>query len=84
MTRITAAALVATLMISGTATLASNDTVTPAMQAQVTEKLSQQGYEVRKIEHEDGALEVYAIKDGQKFELYLDGDLNVTRSKIKE
>lgn len=84
MTRITAAALVATLMISGTATLASNETVTPAMQAQVTEKLSQQGYEVRKIEHEDGALEVYAIKDGQKFELYLDGDLNVTRSKIKE
>ncbi|GJM03071.1 MAG: hypothetical protein DHS20C08_15720 [Rhodomicrobium sp.] len=37
----------------------------------VRSKLIGQGYDVRKIETEDGYLEVYAIKDGRKYELYL-------------
>ena len=34
--------------------------------------LTAQGYEVRKIETEDGKLEAYAMKDGKKFEIYVD------------
>ena len=50
----------------------------------MTEKLTQEGYEVRKIDREDGQIEVYALKDGAKVELYLDADLNVTRRKIDD
>lgn len=30
------------------------------------------GYDVRKIEAEDGQIEAYALKDGQRFEIYVD------------
>lgn len=47
---------------------------TAATHQAVRSKLMGQGYEVRKIESEDGLLEVYAVKDGQKYELYLKPD----------
>jgi len=34
--------------------------------------LTAQGYEVRKVKPEDGALEAYAVKDGKKYEIYVD------------
>lgn len=38
----------------------------------ITAKVVEQGYEVRKIKVEDGCYEAYAInKDGKKFELYM-------------
>jgi hypothetical protein len=47
--------------------------------AQITEKLTSEGYDVRQIETEDGAYEVYAIdKAGARVEAYVDpltGDL---------
>ena len=42
----------------------------------------QQGYEVRKVEVEDGCYEVYAKKDGKRFELFvnpLTGDIEKTK-----
>ena len=41
-------------------------------EAEITASLQQQGYEVRKIETEDGYLEAYARKDGKRFEIYVD------------
>lgn len=55
--------------------------ISQELRTEITAKLTADGYDVRKIEPEDGMIEVYALKDGQRFELYLDKDLNVTRVK---
>lgn len=34
--------------------------------------LTEQGFEVRKVETEDGELEAYATKDGERYEIYVD------------
>ena len=41
-------------------------------ESEITASLTAKGYEVRKIEDEDGKLEAYALKDGKKFEVYVD------------
>ncbi len=74
-----ALALVAATPLPGMASSAISQDV----QAQITEMLTADGYEVRKIVPEDGMIEVYAIKDGQMLELYLDADLNILRIKQK-
>ena len=76
-----AAALTA-LALAGPA-FASPD-VDAATQSQIREKLTAEGYEVRKIDNEDGMIEVYALKNGERFELYLDADLNVVLSKTED
>lgn len=39
---------------------------------EISATLKQQGYEVRKVETEDGYLEAYALKNGERFEIYVD------------
>lgn len=69
-------------LAAGTMAMASsNEVITEEMRTQITTQLTADGYEVRKIEREDGMIEVYALKDGQRFEIYLDQDLNVSRIK---
>ena len=34
--------------------------------------LAAKGFEVRKVEAEDGELEAYAVKDGERYEIYVD------------
>lgn len=76
----TAAAL--TLFVAGHAApvLASTD-LDEATRTKITEQLTAEGYEVRKIDSEDGMIEVYALKDGKKLELYLDAELKVVKTK---
>ena len=64
----------------GLPALASND-IDAATRDKVTAQLVGEGYEVRKIGSEDGMIEVYALKDGKQFEIYLDQDLKVVRIK---
>lgn len=52
------------------------DTVDAATKEKLTALLVGQGYEVRKIEAEDGLIEVYVVKDGEMAELFFDADLN--------
>jgi uncharacterized membrane protein YkoI len=40
--------------------------------AEIAASLEQQGYDVRKVETEDGNLEAYAVLDRQRFEIYVD------------
>jgi len=54
--------------------------VDAATQARITTELTAQGYEVRKIGQEDGMIEVYAVKDGKTYELYLDSDLKIVKT----
>ena len=46
--------------------------------------MAAQGYDVRKIEIEDGEIEVYALKDGKRLEIYLNPDLSVNRIKTND
>ncbi len=78
---LTAATLAAALM-TGTAAFASDGVMlSDATRAQITEKLTADGYEVRKIKTEDGLYEAYALKDGKKYEIYLDAELNVVKGR---
>lgn len=71
-------------LVAGSMAMASsNENISEEMRSQITTQLTADGYDVRKIEREDGMIEVYALKDDQRFEIYLDKDLNVTRVKQK-
>jgi len=39
---------------------------------EIKASLVAQGYEVRKVKPEDGMLEAYAMKDGKRYEIYVD------------
>lgn len=49
--------------------------VDAAVQAQLTEQLVAQGYDVRQFKAEDGLIEVYVVKDGKMEELWFDAAL---------
>lgn len=86
MNRIAAAVLAATLTFGATAALASEDGMRLDAQTEQTirERLTAQGYEVRKIKTEDGMYEAYVVKDGKRAELYLNKDLEVVREKTDD
>ncbi|UWQ64016.1 PepSY domain-containing protein [Leisingera caerulea] len=64
------------------AAFASDGTPGAETQAKIRELLTGQGYDVRKIETEDGLYEAYALKDGKKYEVYLNDKIEVV--KIEE
>jgi hypothetical protein len=49
----------------------------------ITAALVAKGYEVRKVESEDGELEAYALKDGVRYEIYVDTASGAV-TKVKE
>jgi len=63
---------------------ASNDELklNSETKAEITTQLTQEGYEVRKIKTEDGFYEAYAMKDGVRYEVYLNEELKIV--KVKE
>ena len=74
--------LAAALALSGLSLpVHASSEIDTATQAKVTEQLTAQGYEVRRIDSEDGMIEVYAMKDGKKVELYLNEELEIVKSK---
>jgi len=81
----TALALATVIAIPATDVSASSSVRLPTEVVQeIRTKLTEQGYEVRKIEKDDGLYEVYAIKDGQRLELYLNTDLEIVRQEIDD
>ncbi|WP_347309846.1 PepSY domain-containing protein [Defluviimonas sp. SAOS-178_SWC] len=73
----TAAALILGLVLPALA----GSTPDAATQEKIAADLTAQGYDVRKIDDEDGMIEVYAVKDGKMYEIYLDAELKVVRTK---
>ncbi|WP_284264179.1 PepSY domain-containing protein [Roseicyclus amphidinii] len=62
--------------------LASPDTpVSEETQTAIRTLLEAEGYEVRQIQTEDGMFEAYALKNGQRYELYIDADMQIVRTK---
>jgi hypothetical protein len=83
-TTLLATVLASMLCATGaTAVMASEGGAAPdqTTQVQIRKKLTAQGYEVRKINTEDGLYEAYALKDGKRFEIYFDAKLNVVSTK---
>lgn len=60
---------------------AEDAAVDAATQEKLTAQLAADGYEVRKIQTEDGKIEVYAVKDGKTYEMYFDSDLKLIETK---
>ncbi len=48
------------------------DTVLGQTEDAVRSALTELGYDVRKIEEEDGQIEAYVVKDGEMAEVYVD------------
>lgn len=76
--RIAAAAVLGLTLLAGP--VLADGKVDDATRAKVTTDLTAQGYDVRKMEIEDGLLEVYAVKDGKTWQLFLDQDLKVVKT----
>lgn len=81
--RLLSASLVALALIALVAH-ASDSGLSPEAEAKLRTDLTAQGYDVRKIEAEDGMVEVYAIKAGKTVELYLDADLKIVKTKAAD
>ena len=70
----TLTALAIALTLTAPAAFAEEE-VDAATQEKLTAQLVAEGYEVRKIEAEDGLIEVYAVKDGEAVTLWFDASL---------
>lgn len=74
-------ATIATLSFAPLARAEDEGTVDQATKDKITQVLTDQGYEVRKIVAEEGNYEVYVIKDGTKAELFLDPNFKIVKSQ---
>lgn len=82
MTRLTRIAALAAVALALAAPAArAEDEVDAATQEKVTAQLTAEGYEVRKIEAEDGLIEAYVVKDGKAMSLFLDESLKVVKTE---
>jgi hypothetical protein len=81
MSKLTTTALAALIGLGLALPSFASDAPDATTQAKITEQLTADGYEVRKIDSEDGMIEVYAVKDGKMYEIYLDADLKVVKTK---
>ena len=82
--KLAASSLVAMSLLTQPVLASSSKAVDAEIQQTIREKLGSEGYEVRKIKMENGQIEVYALKDGVKLELYLDQDMNIVRTKTDD
>jgi len=75
--------LILACAVAGNSALASSR-VNETTYNEIATKMAAEGYDVRKIEIEDGEIEVYALKDGKRLEIYLNADLSVNRIKTND
>ena len=68
-------------LFAPTVQASSSSRVKAETATQIREKLTGQGYEVRKIKKEGGLFEAYVIKDGVRQEIYLNTNLEIVNRK---
>ena len=73
-----------TLPVAGAMASDENAEITDEVTQSIQTKLTAEGYEVGKIEFEDGLYEAYAKKDGQRFEVFLNAALEIVRTEIDD
>lgn len=82
MSKILLSSLILVPALSASLTHASERlTLTDEVKQRINTSLTEQGYQVGKIKIEDGLYEAYAKKDGMRFEVFLDSDMNIVRVK---
>ena len=81
MTRILSAALALALALPGVAMASPDSPVPQETQAAIRTLLEGQGYEVRQIQTEDGMFEAYALKDGERYEIYINAEMQIVRTE---
>jgi hypothetical protein len=69
----------AALLLAAAPAHAAGVTLDAAAEQAIRAKMAAEGYEVRSVDTEDGLFEVYAMKDGQRFEVYLDAAFAVVK-----
>jgi Peptidase propeptide and YPEB domain len=77
--KLAAAAAIGASLLAAPLAFAS-DEIDAALKDKVTAAMKAQGYDVRKVQMEDGKIEVYAVKDGKAQELYLDDQLKIVKT----
>ena len=84
MTRIIPLALALAVSLGGIAQAWDHEKIDPAKAEEIRATLTAQGYDVRRVKTDDGMYEAYAMKDGQRVEIYLDTDLAIVRTEIDD
>jgi hypothetical protein len=69
------ATLLGFLFVAAPMAMAEGSDADAATQAKITAEMTAEGYDVRKMQVEDGVLEVYAVKDGKTFQVFYDKNL---------
>ena len=83
-TTLRVAALATLLPVAVMASDYAKPGLTQDTEAAIRATLTEQGYDVRKIDVEDGMYEAYAMKDGKRFEIYLDTDLKIVKTELDD
>lgn len=82
---LTALALTTAIALPSASLAASDDVgYNQSVADQVRTMLTEQGYEVRKIDFEDGLYEAYALKNGERMEVYVNAALEIVRHEGEE
>lgn len=75
-------ALALAAVLASSAAFASQQVeLTDANTDQIRSLLTAQGYDVGKIKLEDGLYEAYARKDGERYEVFMNGDFEIVRTE---
>lgn len=77
-------ALSLALALGGAVQASDYAKVDPAKAEAIKTTLAEQGYDVRSVKSEDGLYEAYAMKDGVKYEIYLNEALEIVRTKTED
>jgi hypothetical protein len=75
--KITSGLVAAVLFTSGAAFAGDVPLNDPAKEAEIRAVMTKEGFDVRSVGTIDGKFEIYAIKDGQAWEVFLDQKLMV-------
>jgi hypothetical protein len=81
MNRILPAILALAIALPGVALASPDEPVPQETQAAIRTMLEAEGYEVRQIEREDGMFEAYALKDGERYEIYINAAMQIVRTE---
>jgi hypothetical protein len=81
MNRILPAVLALAIALPGVALASPDEQVPQETQAAIRTMLEAEGYEVRQIQREDGMYEAYALKDGERYEIYINAEMQIVRTE---
>ncbi|KEP71483.1 hypothetical protein FGG78_06285 [Thioclava sp. BHET1] len=80
-TALASAALIAAICAQPVLAEGKEGKVAPAKEKMLTTQLTKKGYDVRRMEMEGGLIEVYAVKNGKRMQMYFNTALKQVEHK---